>query len=428
MGVTPGWLSLQWLSKDAVLLFAARALRSLAYGFLTVLLPIHLSRIGFSPVQVGLVLTLGLGGGAAMNLFSGVLGDRLGRRRMLLVYAVLMALAGTLLAATESYLWLIVAAFIGTLGAGGDGGGFVALEQAILPQRVPTQRRTDGFAVFNALSSVALALGALMAGIPVILERWGLSAEASFRSMFIVFIALALLTVFTYLRLSARVDLEEPESETARPLHLSSRAIIARLALLFGVGGFAGGIILQSFVSYWLFLKFGLAVETLACVFFVAGLLSGLSFFAATWLSKRIGLINTMVFTHIPASLLLVAFPFAPTAAFALVLYLVRTALSQMDVPTRQSYTMAVVRPEDRTAAAGATVISRNLARIGSPSLAGYLVQAVSLSSPFIVSGGVKTAYCLALYWMFRGIKPPEETKAQPRAPGEAQSRDGEGL
>ena len=387
----------------------------MAFGFLSVMLPVHLSRIGFSPVQVGFILTLGLGGGAALTMFSGILGDRIGRRRLLLAYALFMAVAGGLLATTESYPWLILAAFIGAVGAGGaDGGGFVAMEQAILPQRLPERRWTEGFALFNALSALALSLGALMAGVPALLEDWGgFSPEASFRTMFILFVALALVTGIIYQRLSTGVELREERPAGGLLPHLPSKGIIARLSLLFGVDGFAGGFILQSFVSYWFFLKFGLAVERLALIFFVSGLLAGISFFAATWLARRIGLINTMVFTHIPASFLLIAIPFAPTAAFALALYLARTALAQMDVPTRQSYTIAIVQPAERVAAAGATLVARNLARIGSPSLAGYLVQAASLSAPFIIGGGVKTAYCVALFLMFRKVKPPEELKAQ---------------
>lgn len=405
---------LRWLTRDALLIFAARAVRSLAYGFLAVMLPIYLDSIGLSAVRIGVVLTFSLAGGAALTLFSGLFADRLGRRRLLVAYAVLMALAGGAFAVTESYPLLLVGAFIGVVGsASADGGPPLPLEQAILPERLPDRNRTDGFAIFSAMGSLAVALGALMAGLPALLERWpGLSAEAAFRAMFLLAIALALATAACYLPLSSKVELDRAPRTRGPAPRLPSKGIIARLSLVFGVDSFGGGFVLQSFVAYWFFIKFAMALETLAWVFFVAGLLSSLSFFAATWLARRIGLVNTMVFTHVPANFLLLALPFAPTAAVGLVLYLARTALSQMDVPTRQSYTVAVVRPEERVAAAGATTLARNVARVGTPSLAGYLLQAASLSAPFLVGGGVKLAYNVALFVMFRKIKPPEEQLA----------------
>lgn len=402
---------LAWLSDDGKLLLATRVLRSFAYGLLSVILAIYLSRIGLGAPQIGIILTATLLGGSLLTILVSAVGDRIGRKRTLLLLALLMAIAGAIFPSAGSFPLLIIVALIGTINpTGGEVGPFQSLEQAILPQTCPSQKRTTAFALYSLLGAGASSLGALASGLPVVLQAWlGTDDLSSYRLMFFLYAAVGLMMGAIYVSLSGGVEVQPIVSHSPTSVNLRSKAIIARLAVLNGIDAFGGGFVIQTFVSYWFFTRFGVQLGSLAVIFFAIALLNAVSYLAAVKLAGRIGLINTMVFSHIPSNIILMLIPFAPHAGMAIALYLVRGLLSQMDVPTRQSYIMAVVSPEHRTAAAGLTTVSRTFAHSLSPFLAGYLVQALSLSAPFIIGGAIKVAYDLALFAMFRSIRPPEE-------------------
>jgi len=393
-------------------IFGAVAVRAFAYGFASVVLGLYLEALGYGALKIGVLLSLALAGGAALTLGVSLLGDRIGRRRILILMAVIAAAGGLLFAAAPSYLALLAVAATGAVSPSGkDRGAFTAVEQAMLPETAPESQRNWVFARYNAVGTVASALGALAAGTAELLQHAGMSELASYRAMFVGYSGLGVLSIVMYANLSDRV--EPVVRIAASPLRRASRSrgIILGLAGLFALDAFGGALVVQSFLSYWFHVKFGLSADLLGVLFFFSGLLASLSFLAAARLARRFGLLNTMVFTHLPSNILLALVPLAPVAWGAVALYLVRESLSQMDVPTRQSYTVAVVAPEERTAAAGITTLSRNVAQSVSPSLGGYLAQTVALSSPFFVGAAVKGVYDVALYVFFRRVRPPEERR-----------------
>ncbi|MBI1885273.1 MAG: MFS transporter [Chloroflexi bacterium] len=402
--------ALSWLSGDGLRILAARAVRSFAYGMLAVLLGIYLKEQGFSNLETGAVFSLAIVGGAIATLIASFVADRVGRRRFLVATGVLMAGAGVIFAVGEGFPLLAAAAVIGTVSpTATEVGPFLSLEQAILPQTCPRERRTFVFALYNLLGSIAAAFGALFSGLPPGLEAaFGLDTLFSLRVMFVVYAGLAVAATLLFTALSPEVEVTAVTAAPSTGLR-RSRGKVAGLALLFGVDSFAGGFVIQSIVALWFFEKFGLPLETLGTIFFVSGVLSAASFLVAARLADRIGLLNTMVFTHLPSNVLLMLVPVAPTLPLALAFYLGRMSLSQMDVPTRQAYTVALVAPEERTAAAGATNMSRTVTQAVSPSLAGYVMGAFSLSVPFFIGGGLKILYDLALYAVFRRVELQEE-------------------
>lgn len=411
-------LSLNWLSKDGKLLLSARIVRTFSYGFLSIILAIYLKLIGFDEILIGLILSATLVNSVIFTLLASFYADRIGRRKVLLIYAILMSVSGAIFLTTENYVALIVAALIGTINVtGSETGAFLSIEQAILPQTVKDlKKRTSVFAIYNTVGTFAMSAGVLLSGLPEILQHsYGLNQVESIKPLFLLYSLLAVVVIGIYLLLSRKVELEvnnqhEKESLT-RILSPKSKGIVGKLSALFAVDSFAGGFVIQSIVSYWFFTKFGADLPTLALIFSVAGVLTALSFLVATKIASRVGLINTMVFTHIVSNILLILVAFAPTFPIALGLYLARMSLSQMDVPTRQSYIVAIVREEERTVAAGITNTSRNVAQAISPSITGVIIQSLWLSAPFVIGGLLKIAYDLGLYVNFRKIKPPEETK-----------------
>lgn len=402
---------LRWVSRDGKRILAARALRSFAYGFLSVVLAIYLSLLGFEAAHVGLILTGTLVSSAAFTVFVSFWADRIGRRRVLLLFGALMALSGGLFALTQNPLLLILAALLGTLSpTGSEVGPFLSVEQAMIPHTCPQEKRTALFALYNMGGSFAAALGALFSGAPALLaSRLGLDSLSAYQLLFGLYALVGLSVALLYLRLSPGAELAPDRRPPLKLRQFRSQRVIARLALLFSLDSFAGGFVIQSLVSYWFFTAFATPLERLALVFFGANLLAGLSFWAAAKLAERIGLVNTMVFTHLPANVLLMLVPLMPTAPLAILLYLLRASLSSMDIPTRQSYLVAIVPPEERTAAAGITNIARNLSHGLSPSLTGYLLQFLSGAAPFLIGGGLKILYDLSLYFSFRHLRPPEE-------------------
>ncbi len=400
-----------WLSRDGRLILAARAVRTFAYGYLSVLLGVYLETIGLAPWQVGAVLTATLAGSAALTVAFSLVADRYGRRRMLVISAACMAAAGAAFAATTRYPFLIAASLTGTIGAtSGEVGPFLSLEQAVLPQTTDQRHRTTLFSAYNTVGALAGAAGAFFAAAPPLLERWaGFTPAGALRAMFVLYAALAGVVLLLFAGLSARVELAAEERTPSRPGLAGSRPLVLRLAALFGLDSLAGGFVVQSLIAYWLHLRWGAGPEILGPIFLGVGVLQAASFLAAARLAARVGLINTMVFTHLPSNILLMLVPAAPSLPLAITLLLARHALSQMDVPTRQSYTMAVVAPAERTAAAAATNVVRNVAQAVTPVLSGMAMQTVALGLPFVLGGGLKIVYDLALFAMFRHVRPPEE-------------------
>jgi MFS family permease len=408
--------SLNWLSKDGKLLLSARIVRTFAYGFLSIILAIYLKLVGFDEILIGLILSATLVNSVIFTLLASFYADRIGRRKVLLAYAILMSVSGAVFLATENYAALIVAALIGTINVtGSETGAFLSMEQAILPQTLKDpKKRTSIFAIYNTVGTFAMSAGVLLSGLPVFLQHsFGLNQVESIKPLFLLYTLLAVAVIGIYLLLSKKIELDannqREKEHTPRTLSPESKRIIGKLSALFAVDSFAGGFVIQSIVSYWFFTKFGVDLPTLALIFSVAGVLTAFSFLIATKIAGRIGLINTMVFTHIASNILLILVAFAPTFPIALGLYLARMSLSQMDVPTRQSYIVAIVRQEERTAAAGITNTSRNIAQAVSPSITGIIIQSLWLSAPFVIGGLLKIAYDLGLYMNFRKIKPPEE-------------------
>lgn len=398
-----------WLSADGRRILLARTLRTFAYGFLAVLLGVYLPRLGLAPGQIGALLTATLLGSAALTVLFALVADRIGRRRALLLCAGLMALSGLAFALTDSFWLLLAASLTGTVSAtGGEVGPFLALEQAILPGTAPDHRRTRLFALYNLLGSWAGALGALATG-GVALLAVALGELAASRLFLLLYAGLGLANLAIFAGLSPAVE-RGPAPAVARFLGVHrSRGVVFRLSGLFALDALAGGFVVQSLIAYWFHLRFGLALETLGPVFFGANALAAVSFLAADRVAARFGLLNTMVFTHLPSNVLLLLVPLMPTPELAVGVFLARQSLSQMDVPTRQSYTMAVVDPDERVPAAGFTSVARNLAQAVSPAFAGYALQLAALGLPFFAAGLLKIFYDLTLWRTFRGLSPPEE-------------------
>ncbi len=400
-----------WVSPDGRRVLAARAARNFAYGFLSVLLGIYLEALGYTAAHVGGVLMATLAGSAILSLLFAAVADRWGRRRMLAWSAVLMAITGITYALGAPYPVLLAAALSGTLGAtSGEIGPFLSLEQAILPQTCPDLKRTQLFSLYNLQGAVAGSLGALCAGLPALLERGlGMGGAAALRLMFVLYAALALATLALFLGLSPRVEVAREGSAPPRTSLQRSRGIVLGLSGLFGLDALAGGFVVQSLIAFWFHRRWGAGPDVLGPVFMAAGLLQAVSFLVAARVAGRIGLLNTMVFTHLPSSVLLMLIPAMPSLKLAILCLLARQSLSQMDVPTRQSYLMAVVDPQERTAASSLTNVARNVAQALTPGLAGYAMDALSLGLPFVFGGGLKIAYDLLLLAAFRAVKPPEE-------------------
>jgi MFS family permease len=388
-------------------LYAARAARGFGDGFAAIILPAYLIEIGFDPFQVGLIATAALLGSAALTMIIGFVAPRHDLRSLLIACAALMVLTGIAIPYGQHLLFIAAVAFVGTMNpTTGDIGVHVPLEQAALAQRAADSERTHIFARYSLMGALSIAAGALAAGAPDLLVSLGVDKIAALQAMFYLYAALGLVGAAFYARLP-RTDAKETAS---RPTALGpSRSTVYKLAALFSLDAFAGGFAVQSLLALWLFERFELSLATASLFFFWSNVLAAFSYPVAARLGKRFGLVNTMVFTHIPSSLCLILAAFSPNLAVVLTLLLVRSALSQMDVPTRTSYVMAVVTPPERTAAASVTAVPRNLASSISPAMAGALLSTSFAGLPFVICGVLKIVYDLALLLSFRHIKPPEE-------------------
>ena len=386
-------------------IYLARGLRDFGDGFIAIVLPVYLTALGLSAFHVGIVATAALGGSALLTLAVGLLGARHDIRTLLLAASALMAVTGVAYAATSDYALLLVVALVGTINpSGGSTSVFVPLEHTVLSRAVPPRRRTAAFARYSLTGALAGAAGSLLAATPAFLQTLGLTQLAALKAMFLAYAAVGILGGIVY----AAIPKQQQIHKNAVPLG-PSRGIVYRLAGLFAIDAFAGGFVVQSLLALWLFERFDLSLAAASLFFFWTGVLSAFSFPVAAWIGARIGLVNTMVFTHIPSSLCLIAAAFAPSVELALGLLLVRAALSQMDVPTRSSYVMAVVTEAERPAAASVTAVPRSLASAASPAMAGALFAAGLYAWPLVLCGALKIAYDLALLAMFRRIRPPEE-------------------
>ncbi len=409
-------------TRDIVLLFSTRIIRLFCYGFLSIILALYLVQAGLDERQVGLLFTLTLAGDAGISLWLTTSADRFGRRRTLLVGAILMLGAGLVFILTRNIVALMAAAIIGVISpSGNEIGPFLAVEQAGLTRLVPDNQRTHTFAWYNLVGSFATAIGALSGGwLAQFLVGRGLPPLSAYRAVLIGYAAGGLLLGVLFRMLSAAVepDLLSRRAPVQHVLGLHrSHSVVLRLSALFSIDAFAGGLIVQSMIAYWFHLKFGIAAGIIGTIFFGANVLAGISALTAARLAKKIGLINTMVFTHVPSNVLLILVPLMPTLPLAIAALLLRFSISQMDVPTRQSYTMAVVEPDERSAASGITNIARSVGAALAPTLTGFFLGAPALISlPFFISGGLKLAYDALLYRSFRALKPPEETQAAVRA------------
>ena len=395
---------LKGMTRDGWLLFFTRFMRLFAYGSLSVVL---------------VLLTLTLAGDVAVSLYLTTRADRIGRRRMLIVGAILMAAAGLAFACTKNLLLLIIAGTIGVISpSGNEVGPFFSIEQAALSHVVSQRSRTEVFAWYTLTGSVATAMGALFGGtVTHALQRSTLTPVGTYRVVVVLYAVLGVMLAYAFTRLSPAAEVSLPQEGSALPGTIGSffgighsHRVVMKLSSLFALDSFAGGFVVQSFAAYWFYLRFGVNPGTLGVIFFWANIFAGISALLASRLASRLGLVNTMVFTHLPSNILLILVPLMPNLKLAVLVLLVRFSISQMDVPTRQSYTMAVVRAEERSAAAGITGVARTTGAAISPLFVGFMFARPSwINVPFFMAGTLKIVYDLLLYKAFIAIPPPEE-------------------
>ena len=413
--------ALRILTRDGWLLFLTRFIRLFAYGSLSVVLVFYLIGLGLSETQTGMLLTLTLVGDTVVSLYLTTRADRIGRRRMLIVGAILMAAAGFAFACTSNLLLLIVAGTIGVISpSGNEVGPFLSIEQAALSHVVPDRRRTEVFAWYTLAGSLATAAGALCGGaLTHVLEQTVLTPVGSYRVVVISYAALGVVLAFLFARVSSAAEASLLPTDSAFPATPKSflgvgrsRLVVIKLSSLFALDSFAGGFVVQSFAAYWFYLRFGANPGTLGVIFFWANVFAGISALLASRLASRFGLINTIVATHLPSNILLILVPLMPNLQLSVLVLLVRFSISQMDVPTRQSYTMAVVSVEERSSAAGITGVARTIGAAISPLFVGFMFARPSLINvPFFIAGTLKIIYDLLLYKEFVAIQPPEELR-----------------
>jgi MFS family permease len=403
--------------RDITLLFTTRIIRLFCYGFLSVILALYLVEVGLRETQIGLLFTLTLAGDAAISLLLTTSADRFGRRRTLILGALLMLGAGAVFLLTNNIVILMAAAIIGVISpSGNEIGPFLSIEQASLTQLIPDNRRTQVFAWYALVGSFATALGALVGGwLTQGLRAGGIPSADAYRVVLAGYALGGLVLALLFLLLTRAVEVAPSVESASAPRTLGlhkSRNVVFKLSALFALDAFAGALLVQSLLVFWFSVKFHTEPGVLGTIFFGANILAGISALLASRIAARFGLINTMVFTHIPSNILLMLVPLMPTLPLAIVTLLLRFSISQMDVPTRQSYTMAVVAPDERSAASGVTTIARSVGAAISPSLSGIFLSIPALFSvPFFLSGGLKIVYDILLYRSFKTMKPPEESQ-----------------
>ncbi len=402
--------------RNRILIYSATTIRSIATAMTGVLAGIYLARLHLSATAIGSVIAAGLAGGALAALLATLSADVWGRRRFLFVLAAMTAAGGFVLAFASNLLVIAAAAFFGMLnGMGKDRGAALAVEQAILPSTAPDQKRTSIFAFYNVLQSAGAAVGALMAGMPNLLVRLAAMPEtAAMRIALALYASMIALTALMYLGLSEEVEVYAPRTGIA--LSPETRGVLIKLSALFALDSLGGGFLTQALISLYFVERFGVSSASVGALYFGASAANAVSQLVAPVLARRIGLVKTMVFTHLPSSVVLMLVPFAPTFPIAAALFLIRESMVQMDVPARQSYVMAVVRPEERTFASGVTGLVRLGGWAVAPSFAGLFMQGVSISTPLFAGPALKIIYDLSLYRQFRHLRPPEEIAAEKEA------------
>lgn len=404
----------QSYQRDIPLLFATRIIRLFCYGFLSVILALYLAETGFDEKMIGLLFTLTLVGDAGISLWLTTSADRFGRKRTLIIGAALMLGAGIVFILTDNIFILMLAAIIGVISpSGNEIGPFLSVEQASLSQLIANEKRTNVFAWYNLAGSFATATGALSGGwLAQILHSNGWTQLEAYRVILIGYGVGGFIITILFLNVSSAIEITHvAEKQTKKILGLHrSQKVVLKLSALFALDAFAGGLAIQSMIAYWFHIKFGVDSGTLGSIFFGANILAGFSALLAVPLSEKIGLINTMVFTHVPSNILLMLVPLMPNLPLAIGILLLRFSISQMDVPTRQSYTIAVVEPDERSAAAGVTGIARSVGASISPALTGIFFSIPALfNAPLMLAGGLKIIYDLLLFREFKSVKPPEE-------------------
>jgi len=403
------------LGRDARLIFATRGVRLFSYGLISVVLVLYLAAVGVSAPLIGLLLALTLAGDAAISLWLTTHADRVGRRRVLIIGALLMLLAAAVFVASDLFVVLAAAATIGVISpSGNEVGPFLAVENAALAQTTPDRERTRILGWFNLVGSFSTAAGALVGGLLAqLLISGGTSAVDAYRAVVIAYGVLGVLMGVLFLFVSPAVEVQQaPDTSIARRLGLhKSQRVVAKLSALFALDAFGGGFVVTSLIAFWFNVRFGSDPAFIGGVIFVANILAGLSSLAAASIAARIGLIRTMVFTHLPSNVLLILVPFMPTVELAVIVLLLRFSISQMDVPTRQSYTIAVVDPDERSAAAGITGIARTIGSAVAQLFAAPLYASAIAAAPFVLSGSLKIVYDLLLYREFKQTAPPEERR-----------------
>lgn len=407
-----GWFRLRWFSVEGKIILVTKILRTLAFGYLSVALPFYLGDIlGLSEVTRGVIYTTALVGGAAFTLLGGFVANRWGRRNSLSLFALLIIVSGILLTTSTDLVIIFLAVFMGSIGVNAtETGPFASIEQAIIPQTTDEKNRTYAFSIYNLLGYAGASFGSLLAGMPTILQNYlGFTALAGYRALFAAYAITGLLMMILYRFLSQKAEIK---TNTLGLLGLSkSKRTVAKLSVLFSIDAFGGGFVIQSIISDWFRARYKASLGVAGTILFVSQLITAASFLVAGRLAKKIGLLNTMVLTHIPSNLLLMGVGLAPTFESSVFFLYARQTLSQMDVPTRQSYMLAIIEPEERNAATGITNAVRTVSAIAPPSISGYLIGAMLLSAPFLLGGGFKIVYDISIYFSFRNVKPPEEKR-----------------
>jgi len=402
-----------WLNRDAALLISARGTRSFGQSYMAVIIAFYFAELGFGLAQLGPFLSVGVAGVAFFAFLVGLIADKVGRRRLLIIFALLSSASALALFFLDHLLALMVIAFVGSVTSGSGGGGespTQPLVMASLPDTAPNDKRTELFAIYGIVARAGTAIGALAAALPIIFQdTFGLNALLSYKVMFVGFAAFQLAVALLYSLLSPAVEGSTTRQQWTNPLRLPSRRRIFTLTGLFSVDTFTTSMVMQTLIALWFHDRFGLEIGSLALVFSLSHVLTAISMWVAAKLANRIGLINTMVFTHIPSSLFFIAAIFAPASWVAVLFWQIKAFLSQMDIPTKESYTMSVVGPEERVAMASINMVSRSAAGALGPSVTAVLWNALSATVPLVGSAVVKIGYDLSLYAMFRNVKPLEE-------------------
>lgn len=399
---------LDWVNRNGKILLAVRPIQAFAGSFVSIFFVIYLNSLGLPLWQTGLVLSGGLATSTLFNLIAGYLADRMGRRKLLMVFGLLSTAAGLVFTLTNQPILLVITAVIASMGYGGGFGAAQMLERVILAQCCEDEERTNLYAIRSTIGSLATAAGSLFTGLLVVIQGWGYVEGTAYRMMFGVFTGLNLAVVLLYLMLDEEAEIEE-EKAVQVTLSPETRRYAVLLSILFSMDSLGGAFIGQGLAAYWFFERFGLGMDRIGMIFSASSLLAAASYMLAARISKRIGLINTMVFSHLPANMMLAVIPYMPTLETSLFFYLGRSLLSSMDVPTRQSYTMAIVKPEERSRFQALLNLPRSLTMAIGPSIATYVMQFVGLSMPFLIAGVIKSVYDIALWFTFKDIKPPEE-------------------